>query len=165
MRQPAYAKHLVEQRRAGVHPPSVTVIYGNDWRVNDDVVRLAVKPGEARELKWSCVAGLPVQVIDRAAPAEDPPDEAGNREVFFLLGEIAPFAARLELISPEPLTSADPARGPGRALAPALAYSYRLTNVQGGRPQWPAWWSDGIEQAHDKNAQRWLTEIAHVLAA
>ena len=47
MKLPAYAHSLLKVRRGGMHPPLVTVIYGNDWYAEPGTTRLALKPGEA----------------------------------------------------------------------------------------------------------------------
>ena len=46
MKLPAYAHSLLKVRRGGMHPPLVTVIYGNDWYADPGTTRLALKPGE-----------------------------------------------------------------------------------------------------------------------
>src|SRR4051794_13037574 len=91
MKLPAYAKPLLAARRSGVHPASVTVIYGQDWHVAEGVTRLAVKPGEALGLDWYCVAGLPVRLVDRSQELPE--------ELYFLIGEIASHAATLHVSS------------------------------------------------------------------
>ncbi len=153
MKNPAYAKSLIERRRAGNHPEHVVVIYGNDWWIEEGVTRLALKPGEARGLSWTSVAGLPVRVLDRARDGEDEPDEHGTRELYYVLGEIAASAATLTVTSVRD--------GLKDCEVRMLARACRLSDLSNIR--WPAWWSDDIERIHGQNTERWIAEIAQAL--
>ena len=163
---PAFGKALLEARRAGRHPHFVVVVYGNDWYLKGIRARLAVKPGEALGRDWRVVSGVQVLVLDRSTAAEDGYDAEGNRELFFLLGEISRYAAWVRFETPEPLTTADPNDGPGRCDASDYAFLCRTWRASDRRFHWPAWWSDHIESAYKNNWHRWLAELeAHIAQA
>lgn len=159
MKLPAYAKPLLAERRLGRHPPSVLVIYGQDWSARPGSTRVAVKPREALGLKWHCVAGLLVELTDRALEGEDEPDADGNREFLYLAGEIAREAGQVNLLAPYALTPACPLYGPGRASASDYAALFRDEHA------WPAWWSEETENIHGQNRRRWLQEIENSILA
>jgi hypothetical protein len=162
LKNPAYARALIERRRAGDHPWKVHVIYGNDWYIGEDLVRLAVKPRAALGLSWACVAGLRVILLDRATPDEDPDQEDGYREFHYVAAEIARCAAGVEMHSPYPFYAHQD--GPGIADVGQLAYAASLPRlsewIRGRRRQWPKWWSDELDEIYGKNAQRWREEVA-----
>lgn len=153
---PAYGKQLLAARRSGTHPAVVVVVYGQDWSVPGVWARLAVKPKAALGLNWHCVAGVGVQVLDRSTAAEDDYDEQGNRELFFLLGEIARHAAGVQVRTPEPLFAHQ--SGGGEAHADVLAWCSRRWDAQARRMVWPAWWSQETDRIHIRNFELWLAE-------
>lgn len=158
---PAYGKQLLAARRAGRHPAVVTVVYGQDWSVPGVWARLAVKPKAALGLDWHCVAGVGVQVLDRSTAAEDDYDEQGNRELFFLLGEIARHAAAVQVRTPEPLFAHQ--SGGGEAHADLLAFCARRWDPVARRMVWPAWWSDETDARHGRNFELWMAETMRYL--
>lgn len=162
LKLPAYGKALLAARRAGRHPAVVVVVYGQDWSVPGVWARLAVKPGAALGLDWRCVAGVGVQVLDRSTAAEDDYDAQGNREVFFLLGEIARYAACVAVETPEPLFAHQ--QGRGQAQAQVLAWCARTVKPGSHRMAWPAWWSEDIDKINERNRRQWLTETERYLA-
>jgi len=143
MKLPAYAKQLLRNRRAGMHPVSVTVTHGDDWR-DSGASRLAVRPGEALGRDWSCVAGLPVDLFSQSADLRD-------AELLQLAGEIARHAATLTISA-----------GGSHVLAHTWAFLCR--HEERGRMHWPAWWSDEIERLNERNRQRWIAEAQSWLA-
>lgn len=146
MKLPAYGKRLLSARRGGLHPPEVTVVYGEDWDVPGAACRLAVKPGEALGLDWRCVAGLPVEFLNRSALALFEMDDG---EPLRLIGEIARESAQIMVVE-----------GAVRTFADDLAFLKRA----GKPPRWPAWWSEEIDKQHGQNRKRWIEEAAHYLA-
>lgn len=159
---PAYGKQLLAARRSGKHPAVVVVVYGQDWSVPGVWARLAVKPKAALGLDWHCVAGVGVQVLDRSTAAEDDYDAQGNRELFFLLGEIARHAACITVQTPEPLFMHQTGRG--QAPADLLAWCARRWDGAARRMLWPAWWSEEIEKINERNRNQWLEETERYLA-
>lgn len=147
MKLPAYGKQLLRSRRAGLHPAAVTVVYGEDWYVPKAEFRLAVKPGEALERDWTCVAGLPVEFINRS---DDAMFVMKDGEGLRLVAEIAREAADVVI-----------EEDGERMSAYALAFLKRGWTP---RPQWPAWWSEEIEKIHGQNYRRWLQETEAYLA-
>ena len=146
MKLPAYAKTLLAARRAGSHPALVTVVYGEDWAVPGAECRLAVKPGEALGLDWRCVAGLPVELVNRSDVAMF---EAQDGEPLRLAAEIARESAQVMVVE-----------GGARVALDELAFAMRC--VSGAR--WPAWWSEDVEKIHGQNRKRWIEEAAHYLS-
>jgi len=163
-KSPAYAKSILEARRSGRHPQLLHVVYGHDWDVPEGTRRVAVKPGAALGLDWRCAAAVGVQVLDRSRGAEDNYDAEGNRELFFLLGEIARAAAFVQVETPEALTASDRPAGPGRCYADIYAFLSRKWDRGARRFTWPAWWSEEIENTHAQNRKRWIAEAEQFLA-
>ena len=142
MKPPAYASPLLRLRRAGSHPASVVVVYGERWQLEDGVTRLAVKPGEALGLEWRCVAGLPVEIRAQGPDCD---------ELWRLAGEVACEAAAVTIVQ------ADGAR----ECADIAAFMERLY----ARPvAWPAWWSRDIDKINERNRQQWFREAEGWLA-
>lgn len=147
MKLPAYGKSLLQARRAGQHPPVVTVIYGLHWDSDGNVTKLAVKPGEALGRDWRCIAGLPIELEDRFLDGED-------TEQLRLAGEIAREAALVMM-----------ARGAaGRYPVHVHAFLSRRWNAAARLMEWPAWWSEEIEKLNGKNRKRWLEAAEAYLA-
>lgn len=146
MKLPAYAKHLLRERRAGRHPSVVTVVYGEDWHVAGAEFRLAAKPGEAVGLDWACVAGLPVELVNRSDVAML---EANDAEPLRMVADIARDAAQIVIVEDAQ-----------RMLAHELAFLRRYFKAG----TWPAWWSEEIENIHGQNRRRWLEEAQTWLA-
>ncbi len=154
MKLPAYAKPLLNLRRAGTHPASVLVLYGTDWSAPEGRARLAVKPGAALDLDWRCVAGLPVLLIDRSGMELD-----DDSELFALGAQIAHEAAIVTLVTSEPLVSGSPRSGFYRIGISDYAFCSRTWDARAKRMAWPAWWTQELEQLHGQNRERWLAEI------
>jgi len=148
MKLPAYAHALLKARRAGAHPPLVTVIYGNDWYAEPGTARLALKPGEALGRDWRCVAGLPVEFVNRSACLMFEEDDC---EPLRVIGEIAIESAQIWMIEDGMRVSAD-------------TWAYMMRSHNGAACQWPAWWSEEIEKNHGQNRKRWISEAASYLA-
>lgn len=153
MKLPAYGKRLLEQRRNGSHPTAVRVIYGDDWYVPEGVTRLAVKPGEALELDWRCVTGIPVELVCQVDQKDPGPTQLAL-EVYHLAAQITQSAAHVTIIYP----------GEGRIDASDFAFVCRRWNATTRRVEWPVWWSEEIEKKHAENWQRWLADTAAYLA-
>lgn len=74
---PPYGKALVEQRKKGLHPEKIWVLFGDDWRRRPtDHPSLCIKPSEYKKnkYKWLICSGYPVFVIDRRR-------HTGSREI------------------------------------------------------------------------------------
>lgn len=144
-KRPAYANALLDARRAGDHPSTVMVIYGNDWAVGGGVTRLAVKPGEALGLDWGAVVGVRVDVVDRRRGAD-----VDMTELYAMTGELAREAAHVAIVI-------DGVRHAAELLA--LAVRHELRGV------WPTWWTEETNQINERNRQRWTMEAeAHLNA-
>lgn len=149
-KRPAYANVLLDARRAGDHPSTVTVIYGNDWSVGPGVTRLAVKPGEALGLDWVCVAGLAVRVEIRT---DDDIAEGRDCEALRLAAQIACETAAITIHE----------HGLEIELH-VLANLCRALEGATGKFVWPSWWSEEIEKINGQNRKRWLDEATEQLA-
>lgn len=147
MKLPAYGKALLAARRSGHHPAVITVIYGEHWDVEADVVRVAVKPGEALGRDWRCVLGLPIEIEDRFLNGE-------HDEQLRLAGEIAHVGA---------LVMMNGGSG-GRYPVHVHAFLSRRWDKAARRMQWPHWWSEEIDQLNFRNRKLWLSEAEAYLA-
>ena len=168
-RPPAYARELITARRMGVHPLEVDVLFARDWGVakaraaaRGDVpferwVRaggvpcVVVSPREYAPgaVDWLCLTGLMVNLVADAPLYDDCYLIAGGcywGPLYSVIGEIAQCSAGIWL-------KRDVAESPGTD-AQGLAYSYSLGSV-GGKPLWPAWWSDEVEARIEKRNARW----------
>ncbi len=163
-RLPAYGARLRDLIRTGVLPLCVHLIYGFDWKAPNECVwhqlstlpgphpLLAVKPSDYMlgALDFSVVTGLKVCVFDQDGVAgdghrRDVADAApAVKALFVLLGEIAAFAAEVEVYSP--------AYGELRFSAHELA-------AWQARPDWPFWWSADIEEKHGKRRAIWYAAL------
>jgi hypothetical protein len=162
MKQPAYARALRDDRRDGVDPISVLVIYGDDWSFPE--FRLAVRPKKALGLDWTAVAGLPVDILDRSV--DDHTDAAGNCELFFLVGEIAREAATVSIITPEPLMRGlFPDNDSCVTQADLFAFVSRRWDAAARRMRWPEWWPANIDRLNGDNRRRWLEETEKAFAS
>jgi hypothetical protein len=147
---PAYGNALLKARRAGMHPSVVTVVYGNDWNVPGTSPRLAVQPGDALGRDWRCVAGLPVNFLNRDPSGRSVFDGAAT-EALQLVAELALDSAHIAI-----------EEHGNRCQADVLAFLQRRWD--GERMVWPAWWSEEIEKLHGRNRQRWISEAEAYLA-
>lgn len=142
-RRPAYANALIEARRAGRHPSSVVVVYGFPWQVGDGVCCLGVKPGEALDIDWACVAGVDVEVWNRSRVSFWDVFEKGDGEILRLCADIACQAIDVRLAD----------AGPSRSIA-ELAFLGRGLDEITRKMVWPAWWSEERQKIHEQNKLR-----------
>ncbi len=84
-RGPAYSRALMAMRRSGKHPRCVVVVFGDVWQSAQpfELPRVAISASEFApgRVDWTCIAGVPVIVLDRATKAQDDYDELGNRNL------------------------------------------------------------------------------------
>ena len=83
---PAYGKTLLMQRRLGQHPETITVIYGDKWS-GVKPPRLGLRPLQYQPglVDWRVVAGVKVELIDRAEGLADCDVEANRFGKFYSL--------------------------------------------------------------------------------
>lgn len=160
---PPYGAALMDRRRRGDHPLCVHLIYGYKWRAEVEcwwapIVAgmhpvLAVKPSEYEpgRYDWSLVTGLQVCVFDQdgaASPWVDlndgPPPQWWHARLYALIGELAQFAADVEIYSPL-------AFGKERWSAHELARQATAKN----RGQRPHWWSAETQQNNAERIRTW----------
>jgi hypothetical protein len=160
---PAYGAALRERRRGGEHPLCVHLIYGFTWNKPCECWYTIILPGEHPRLAlkpedyapglydFSVVAGVQVCVFDQDSRAQryESPDYGPARPRHFylyaLLGELAWFAADVELHSP--------------ALDMATS-AFRLARQQHRRGRelndgWPFWWSTELEEKNGRQRETW----------
>lgn len=150
-RRPAYANALIEARRSGHHPASVVVVYGFPWKVGDGVCRLGVKPGEALDMEWACVAGVDVEIWNRsrAACVADRDhvrkfgDEVIDCEMLRMAAQIARAAHDVSIVE-----------GDRRYTISELAFAGRHREAVTKMIAWPAWWSEETQKKHEQNKLR-----------
>lgn len=134
-RLPAYGRDLLAERRAGRHPASVTVVYGEQfWKVPG--AKLAVKPSEyvPGTLDWRVVAGVRCLVMDLdCGAAEVSGDPPVFGKFYALLAELAAARAYVEVEGPA---------FDGRRDLESIAASWRYATVPS---RWPVWWSDALD--------------------
>lgn len=150
-RRPAYANALIEARRSGLHPTDVVVVYGFPWQVEDGVCRLAVKPGEALDLDWSCVAGVDVEIWNRSRAAcvadrenvRKLGDEVIDCEMLRMAAQIARAAHDVSIVE-----------GGRRYTISELAFAGRHREAVTKMIAWPAWWCEETRKIHEQNKIR-----------
>lgn len=163
---PAYGKTLLAQRRNDTHPLCVHLIVGNDWRakcvcswraLGGVHPVLAIHPEDCRTgvFDWRPVTGVSVTVFDQEGLALDfRPADATHEDcwdhgpLYSVLGEIARFAAEVELRSPgldRPYLAHE--------IAAALRVRGQMTAEQ--NHGWPSWWSAEIETSNAKRRYAW----------
>lgn len=132
MKRPAYARELVEMRRAGTHPP-VDIVIGRLWTPRPGTpVRLALAQEDAAQpMDFSCVAGLDVTVIDRT-----------NCSDWTLACQVAGAAA--DYARSVRVWIAD---GDAHDIA-SMAFGSRTWDRVARVFRWPSWWSDGRDRAY-----------------
>jgi hypothetical protein len=138
-RLPAYGKTLLMQRRLGQHPETITVIYGDNWS-GVKPPRLGVRPLQYQPglVDWRVVAGVKVELIDRAEGLADCDVEANRFGKFYsLIAELVDATAYVVVRFPD-------GERWGEKDADLLAYECR--GFSSGRSCWPGWWSDDRER-------------------
>ena len=143
MKLPAFGKSLLAARFQGGHPELIQVIYGEDWTPHrNDCPLLAVKPAQFAPgiYDWRCVAGVPVEVYDRAAE----PADWERASVCFLAAEVAEWAAAVRIFF---------ADGSHAGVA-EMAYVCRSPNGQ-----WPRWWSERLEEECGRRQETYYAEL------
>lgn len=168
LKLPAYGAALRELRRTGTHPLCVHLIFGFHWRAPcvcfwQNVVKgahplLALKPSDYAPglYDFSIVTALQVCVFDQEGAADplDDVDRGPQRPwwcgaFYRLLGELAAFAADVEVYSPRVF-------GSERRSAYELAWeASRRVSPRG----WPCWWSHSIEVANAKRRDTWARHV------
>lgn len=155
---PAYGKQLLDARRAGKHPQSVTLVYGDKWW-EVSTRKICVKPSDyvPGAMDWRIVAGLQVVVIDQEMGIADfdlsvNPPRFGK--FYALLGELAAMDAFVVVRYSD-----------GDAWverhADELAHAGRY--VAGGRFRWPQWWSDDHQRRFMAAADGWTADMGRVI--
>lgn len=165
LKLPAYGRALLEQRRAGEHPLCVHVIVGDDWRAVLDCTWLgfgcahpvlALRPEDCapERFDWHLVAGLNVVVFDQAGlmAVYQPADASharpwGHGPIYAVIGEIARYAADVEIRSGTELANAH--------FLAQLARDVRFKNDPEQNHGWPAWWSAETEALNAQRRQTW----------
>lgn len=148
---PAYAKPLLQGRRAGVHPESINVLYGERWG-DAPWPKVCVRPFEygPGRFDWRVVAGVRAVLIDAAAGIVDCDVAAGRYGPFFdLVAELVAIGAYVVVKHPE--------AGIWREQdADALAYAHRAPG------RWPSWWSDDLDARQRAAFQGWASDRMRV---
>lgn len=159
MRSPAYARRILDRRRAGDHPKGITLVLGDDWTPPEAPwpEMIALKPEDWRPgaINWLVCTGLPILIEDRTQPPYSVParrgvvraTSAGDWCPWLALavgGEISEVAARVMLQDDQT-----------DMIIAARCYRY----PRNGRFHWPAWWSDAREARARRNSDRWLDEM------
>lgn len=163
-RLPAYGAKLRDLTRSGVLPLCVHVLYGFDWKARPqccwDVAiegphpLLAIRPPEfvPGTLDFSVVTGLKVCVFDRDGRSGDFLERNVERftteakAVYSLLGELAAYAAEVEVYSP---------------LSAVARWSAHELAARQARPEWPFWWSAELEVINAKRRNTWQRAFDH----
>lgn len=151
-RLPAFGRALLQQRRQGQHPQSITVIYGEDWR-GVKPPRLGLRPLQYQPglVDWRVVAGVKVELIDRAQGLADFDIEANRFGKFYaLIGELVDAQAYVVVRYPDGNRWADQD-------ADMLAYSCRWFR------RWPSWWSDERERMQQAAFHDYLSDMEAVI--
>ncbi len=115
--------------RVAVRPPDAGVVpHRYEWR-----------PGQ---IDWSCVAGVPVTIVDRTPYRPSGPFTSWV--AYAIGGEIAHFAANV-YIKFEGIDEEE------WLLATAFV-------CKQGR-KWPGWWSAELDERAHRNRERWISEV------
>ena len=149
MKRPAYARELIELRRAGTHPP-VDIIVGRYWAPRPGrPVRLALASEDAGgALDLSCVAGLDITVVDRT-----------NTSDWSLACRVA--AAAADYARTAWVLMAD---GETQCIA-SMAWGSRQWDRTARCFAWPAWWSDARGSAYRKRNEDAARRVGERLMA
>jgi len=142
---PAYAKALLDRRRAGDHPLTVNVVLGNAWWAVKEP-KICVKPEDYAPgvFDWRVVAGLRVVVFDEDVALFI----AGGGFTGWLVGELADFAAQVDVMW-----------GSDTVCADVVAW----LNRSGGK--WPEWWSAERERRMVEGRSAWFADVARHMHA
>jgi hypothetical protein len=151
LKQPAYCKRLLDERRAGRHPLSVNLVYGDKWF---DVAepRVCIMPDEYKPgvYDFHALAGLRVTVHDQLSYGWDVDDAVTPPRYgrfFSLLREVAECDALVLVRWPK-------GTEPRETLVHDMAFCCRWRDAKLG-PQWPAWWSDDLNARQAKRIADW----------
>lgn len=149
---PPFGRGLLQARRQGRHPHEVWVVYGEDWRGAQRPF-LAVRPRQfvPGRFDWRMVAGVKVVLIDRAAAVAGCNVETGEFGDFFeLAGELVDARAYVEVRHVRDRAWVDEDLG-------MLAWACR--RAEGGRMNWPCWWSDARAALQSAACDGWLADL------
>lgn len=160
LKLPAYGKQLLLDRRAGKHPLTVTLVYGDRWYEGKNP-KICIKPEDYQpgQYDFRVVAGVQVIVIDQlvgASECDEKPRPPTFGKFYDLLSELA--AADGWLYIEWPKTAGWPA-----IEATQLARNARWRTGDGSAEQWPRWWNDELEARQQRRRTQWLTHQAYEL--
>jgi hypothetical protein len=148
MRQPAYAKRLLERRRNGDHPRGITLILGDDWTPAEapwpEMIALKPQDWRPKGIDWLVVSGLPVLMVERLGVRAE--GEWTAALLLSVAAEVAWWAARVYF---DTFPTGDDLQ------LTALCYRYPKDR----NFWWPAWWSDAQEMRARTNHERWMAEL------
>jgi hypothetical protein len=151
LKLPAYAKRLLDDRRAGKHPLEVNLVFGDKWRDVPEI-RVCIPPEDYAPALYDfrVLAGLRVTIHDQM--------NFGNNadSVFFdLVGEVAAAQALVIVRWPK-------GHAPREIHASELAFCCRVKTTKG--VQWPRWWSAALHTRQQQLAVEWLEDYGRKVA-
>jgi len=180
---PAYAHSLLSLRMAGLDPLYAMLVFSKDWALAKDYAERA-RAARQRKLaafspEWVKAAGWPVVALSPRdyAPGvydfrvfagvcvtvkdidlgwHDVEGPQGRRTrwgpLYFLLGDLAQWAGYVKVELPDVPTTYS---------ASLLAFCECSGNPETRRyDQWPAWWSQTLEEGHGQRSHQWFTDLA-----
>lgn len=164
LKLPAYGKKILLERRAGKHPHTISVIYGDDWygAAQSCQAILCLKPAEYQPgiYDFRMVAGCEAHVYDELDGfaehnvRETPPTFG---KLFDLIAELAAADACVSVCWPGDWRRHQ--RGAGE-----IAQCMRWFNQPLHHYVWPRWWNDALEAKHAARESAWLAYMSAELA-
>jgi len=166
LKLPAYGKRLLIQRRAGIHPLDVALVYGDRWwDAPDPRVAIDPKDYEVGKFDFHVLAGLRVTIHDQlgasfdADPVLRPPSYG---KFYDLLHEVAAANAYVVIRWPKNVD-------PRETELLQQAFGCRWWSRELRSTQWPRWWNDDLNERQLDAAVAWLVnskrEAEHARAA
>lgn len=170
LRLPAYGEALLQLRRAGVHPPRVWVIVGDDWerRPTREPSVCVGREWRAGAVSWLPVAGVPTAIVCRwQVGGED--DPLGPVGLLSLAAEVCTVAAPVDVH----LMEADGLPGLERCQVPPDWWAREASRGALGAlwparwdaPRWPPGWSAALADDYRRRCSAWLRAADAELAA
>ena len=150
MKLPAYAKRLLDDRRAGLHPLDVNLVFGDRW-ADVPEIKVCIKPEDyaVGVFDFHVLAGLKVTIHAQVSI------EGDADPLFDLVGEVAAAQALVVIRWPKGFT-------PRETWAFELAFCNRFKSNKGVR--WPAWWSDALDCGQQTLAKNWIADCERKVA-
>ena len=151
----ALAKAYAQRARA-THAQKIPA-FSLEWAATAGWPVLALNPRDyapgCYDFRVFTAISVTVQDLDLGWQELEGPQGRRTRvgALYFLLGELARWAAHVDVQSPDLAMKQSAAQ---------TARCERSWNAETGEHIWPAWWSQAIDEEHGKRSEQWSAELA-----